>query len=483
MKTLQKGHIICLFLVMYSCVLVAQVTDFKLADYKYRTPLYQSLQLDLDLDQNSISGENKGLNASLDGFISYLKVFSTDKRQHISLSSVFLQPRFGSSKQGDVKNINNGLSGGMRYSTQDRNYKDRYFIETGGAAGANTFGRKAGIKDQATSQNDHHAYLELLAGIGKGRLEYVHDAQAALLILEELYQSGIIKSKVDTETAYRFAQLITNIKKQRILDARRRNIFKLTQVDSFLRVNKIVAQCDARTMAIINDVLFYSFQNDLSGNNNTFEEPLDFDWNRGNYDEGFESTDYGLIPQLESFSDQAFRQHGTVMYARLVPELRYNSFNTKIEKPTGGDSVNKSTYLHVAPGLQLGYEKHRAIDLKWQRNIRAGVRFVYTNYLESKPNANENYLLSQAEVNYEIGYYPNSRSVVEANAGLAFSHYGGSLKTSFITPEVQLNTGYFISYNTVLRASFHVNYMVQTGAVNESRFTQGLRIYLRHYFF
>jgi hypothetical protein len=237
-------------------------------------------------------------------------------------------------------------------------------------------------------------------------------------------------------------------------------------------------------MATINDVLFYSFQNDLSDHVNTFEEPVNFSWTRGSYNEGYEGTDYGLIPQFESLSDQAFRQHGTVMYARVIPELRYNSFNTKIEKLTGNDSVTKSSYLHVAPGIELGYEKHRAIDLKWQRNFRAGVRFVYTNYLVSKPNENSNYPFSRVYANYEIGYYPNSRSVIEGIGGLAISHFGGSeSKSTFITPEVGLNAGYFISYNTVVRASFYANYAVQTGTVNESNFNQGLRVYLRHYFF
>ncbi|MGB8194183.1 MAG: hypothetical protein WCF67_19785, partial [Chitinophagaceae bacterium] len=237
MKLFQKCVIAFLCVLVTSISLRAQVTDFKLSDYKYRTPLYQSLQLDLDLQQSGTKGEeNSGLQASLDGFISYLKVYATDKRQHISLASAFMQPRIGNSKQGDIKNVNNGMSGGLRYSSQDRIYKEKYFIELGGAAGANTSSRKVGQKGQATTNGDRHAYLELNGGIGRGRLEYVHDAQAALLILEDLYASGIIKARVDAETANRFAQLITNIKKQRVLDSRRRTIYKLTQVDSFLRV-------------------------------------------------------------------------------------------------------------------------------------------------------------------------------------------------------------------------------------------------------
>ncbi|MGB8191510.1 MAG: hypothetical protein WCF67_06300, partial [Chitinophagaceae bacterium] len=226
-----------------------------------------------------------------------------------------------------------------------------------------------------------------------------------------------------------------------------------------------------------------SFQNDLSGNMNTFEEPLDFSWNRGNYDEGFESTDFGLIPQIESLSDQAFRQHGTIMYARLIPELRYNNFTDKIERQAGGDSIMKSTYVYVTPGILLGYEKHQAMSLKWQKNYRAALRYMYTNYITSKPNVNENYNVIQADLNYELGYYPTSRSVIEGTAGIEVSRYGGGLKATFITPGVGLNAGYFISYNTVLRASFFANYSVQTGAVKESNLNQGLRIYLRHYFF
>lgn len=484
MKIFQKAITACFCILVISGGLTAQVTDFKLKDYKYRTPVYQSLQLDLDLEESGSTGkENKGMTADLEAFIAHLRVFATDQRQHISTKSGYFNPGFGSSKQGDVKSNNNTLNGGLRYSVQDRRYKPNFFIETGGAAGANSFNRKNGIKGQALTNGDSHAYLELVAGVGKGRLEYVHDAQAALLILEDLYAAGIIKSKVDNETANRFAQLITNIKKQRILDSRRRTIFKLTQVDSFLRVNKLTTQCDARTMAIINDILFYSFQNDLSGNMNEFGDDTEFSWNRGEYDEGFESTDYAFVPQVEIITDQAFRQHGTIMYARFIPELRYNGFRTKQEKPTG-DSVTKSTYVHVAPGIQLGYEKHDAIDLKWQKNYRASLSFIYTKYLESKPNPNPNYHLTQLDLSYELGYYPNSRSVIEGTGSFRFSHYGGTgQNTNFITPGVGLNAGYFVSYNTVLRASFSANYQIQTGSTNESRLAQGLRIFLRHYFF
>jgi hypothetical protein len=464
--------------------LIAQATDFKLSDYKYRTPLYRSLQMDLDLDQSSSSsGENSGVRASMSAYATLLNIFATDKHQHLSLISAFLQPRYGSSKQGDIKNIDNGVGGGVRYARDDRRYKEKYFIETGGAAGGTISSRKNGIKGQATGQTDYHAYIELVGGIGRGRLEYVHDAQAAILILDDLYRSGIIKSKVDAETANRFAQLITNIKKQRVLDSRRRTIYKLTQVDSFLRVNKLITQCDARTMATINDVLFYSFQNDLSDNMNTFEDPVDFSFNRGDYDEGYENTDYAFIPQFEALSDQSFRQQGTVMYARLVPELRYNSFNTKIEKPTG-DSNATSSYLHIAPGAQVGYEKHEAVSLKWQKNYGGSLRFAYIKYLVTKPNINPDYHLSQIAVNYELGYYPNSRSVIEGRAELEYSHYGGKgMKASFITPQLTLNAGYFLSYNTVVRASLFANYMIQAGSINESTLGQGLRIYLRHYFF
>ncbi len=484
MKIFQKALIICLIGLITGGNLLAQVTDFKLSDYKYRTPLYRAMQLDLDLQQSATTGPTSGLNASLSGFLSNLKVYSTDQRQHISLTSVFLQPRIGNSKMGNVKNVNNGMGFGGRYASQDRLFKENYFLEFGGAVGANTSGRKTGIKDQTTATNDSHAYLELFAGVGKGRLEYVHDAQAALLILEELYTSGIVKARVDAETAYRFAQLITNIKKQRVLDYRRRTVFKLTQVDSFLRVNRLITECTPKTMAVINDVLFFAFQNDLSYNTNTFEEPVDFDFNRGRYDEGYESTDYGLIPQIESYSDQSFRQHGTVMYARLIPELRYNGFKTTIERLTGGDSVQKSTYLTFSPGIQVGYEKHKAIDLKWQRNFGAVLRFIHNNYITSKPNVNPNYSLISLGVNYEMGYYPNSRSVIEANAGLDFSRYGGDgMKATFVTPGVGLSAGYFVSYNTVLRASFFADYQIQSGSSNESRLNQGLRFYLRHYFY
>ncbi|HYE54819.1 MAG TPA: hypothetical protein VD996_08255 [Chitinophagaceae bacterium] len=477
MKTLQTLSV----LLLLSYNLYAQVTDFKLADYKYRTPLYEALAMDLDLNQNVAAGA--GFNARLNAQLSHIRSYSTDARQHLSMRSVFLQPQFGGKKDSLAKYIDNALAAGVRYERQDRFFRNNYFLEAGGAIGGNTSSHKAGQKDRAQGEGQYHAYVELIAGVGKGRLEYIHDAQAALLILEDLYASGILRSKVDAATANRFAQLITNIKKRRVLDARRRTIYQLNQVDSFLRANKLIAQCDAQSMAIINDVLFFAFQNDLSGNINTLGDRGNFDWQRTHYNEGYESVDYGLIPQIEPYSDQQFRQHGTIMYARLVPQLRYNLFTNTYPKAAGGDSVVKSSFLLAAPGIEIGYEKHEALSLRWQRGYRGAFQYSYNTYLSAKPYDIENYRIAILNADYNMAYYPNSRTVVEGRLGTTV-WFGDKNTGTAVQPNLRLNSGYFLSYNTVLRAELAVFYnFYPKGSTSPRGIQENLRIFLRHYFF
>ena len=94
-----KSPCIILLFGLVACVPVfAQVTSFKLSDYKYRTPLYRSLQLDLFLHEAALNrndkvgaDDQKSFNYDFDGSIQQNQTIATDERLHQSAWYAYLQ--------------------------------------------------------------------------------------------------------------------------------------------------------------------------------------------------------------------------------------------------------------------------------------------------------------------------------------------------------------------------------------------------------
>lgn len=465
-----------------------QVTTFKISDYIYRAPLYRSLQSDVFLDQSTARRSDKitsdrtnHFSYTFEGSIDQNETIATDTRLRRSSWYGYLLLSGNRSNQNGTKTGQSTQAPGLSYSLEERKYFSSNFIEYGGSAGGHLFSRKNTSQGKPATHRETYASLSPYAGLGRGRLEYVQDAQTALYILNDLYREGMITT-VSADVANELARVISLMKRTRKIDQRRRAIYQLTTIDSFLTAKKIIAHCDAKTSAIINDNLFYGFTNDLSGRDYTYTpdvaHPMDF--TRYRIDEG-EQDEFGWMPFLEPVSDQMFRRHGTIMYARLTPSIKYSDYREKI-----GDSVLNTGFItdnlfYAVPTMELVFEKHNAMNLKFQKNVIAGLRaehnmgkrIVRTSYLSLFGN-------------YVLGYYPNNRTVIEGDAGMQFSlismrNY--KTKSYFVAPGLSVHTGYFVSYNTVLRGSFSLRYGKFFGSDKSSDVQQLLTISLRHYFY
>ncbi len=487
-----NGHVRKIILSLFSVALClqpfAQVTSFKISDYLYRTPLYRSLQFDGYLNQvmagrndKIVTDKANSFNYNLEGSIDQDETIATDTRLRRSSWNGHLMSSGSWNNQNGVKARQTMNAPGLSYGLQERKYVSSKFIEYGGVAYGNLFVTKNTSQGIQRTHRETDVNLTPYVGLGKGRLEYVQDAQTALYILNDLYKEGTIKT-VSADVANELARLITAMKRTRKIDQRNRTIYQLTTIDSFFIAHGVVKQCDAKISAIINDNLFYGFTNDLSGREYTYtrhvSDPQDF--TRYRNDEG-EQEDFGWMPFLEPVSDQMFRKHGTIMYARLSPSFRYSDHQEKT-----GDSVHNTGFItdnlfYAVPTVDLVFEKHNAVDLKYQKNITVLVRADRTIGERVYRSSNISLL-----GNYILGYYPNSRTVIEGNAGLQFSLMSTSnynSKSYFVAPSLRIHTGYFVSYNTVLRGSFTLRYGKFFGSDRSSDFQQFLTISLRHYFY
>ena len=98
-----------------------------------------------------------------------------------------------------------------------------------------------------------------ILGLGKGRIEMVNDAQMALFILNDLENQGLIVNKGSREQQYAFAEVITDINNQRVFDNRRKRIYELQRIDSFIKTSGLSSTTDIRHFTTINDNWIYAF--------------------------------------------------------------------------------------------------------------------------------------------------------------------------------------------------------------------------------
>jgi hypothetical protein len=309
--------------------LTAQVTNFKLSDFKYRTPGFKALGLSL----NSSLSRNQARSSTPGPFYG----------SKVSFNKLGLSPavnfawQYSSNKQQLSLQINEGLSytgtngrdtilkkkisSYQSVASVDflmRHFINRYFVEWG-FTGLYAPSKDGGLKTRAKYYN-----AALTLGAGMGRLEYVSNAQMALYILEDLKKAGKIKNEVSKETAAAFAHFITQIYNKRIFDFRKRRMYEIEKIDSFLVARNMLVSNDTRTFNIISDNWAFAVQPPAIDAAYIYSfDPQAYIYNT----EPFISKISNSLSDrynIDGILNQPGRYSGRQIYCRIMPSLTYN---------------------------------------------------------------------------------------------------------------------------------------------------------------
>lgn len=271
--------------------------------------------------------------------------------------------------------------------------------------------------------------LELPVKIGAGRIENVEDARMAIFILEALQQNSQLSKEVNEEDILLFAEKITQLKNKRHFDSRKRRIYEIQSLDSFMREKGIVNSQNA---------VYYSNLIDNWG--------------------------YAHNPN---------RQAGTRFSMGIAPVLYYNI--------TNNISQQKDSYLSKGIRLMAELKAEKPISLKWQRS--AGGTAVYTrsgNRATTKSSGNGEFITKYTSDNVYIsayggyGFYPDSRSYHEITISPFAGKYWNKLKDS--NPDywenvwnygANLSLGGYIYFSERLYANYSV-YLVYSENKNKT---------------
>jgi hypothetical protein len=468
MLSKQNKIIFSIIAVLIAQNITAQVTDFKLSDFKYRTPGFKALGFTGKTNSSYSTGGGNSGSFELFPQINYLSQQSTDKiQQSLSISAAASYSMIGGNSDKQRR-----LGAGTTVDFLLRQFKDKYFIETGIKGNVNYGSTNYTTQKRKELTNPYS--LQLTLGAGKGRLENVSDAQMALFILDDLKKAGKIKGTVSKEKAAAFASLLTQVYNKRIFDFRKRRMYEMEQINAFLKTNKLIDADDITVFNIISDNWAFAIQpNAIDGVTASGGGTLIIDHLFNNVSDRY---------NLDGIFGQPSRYSGKQLFARLLPAA--NTSND-IKKTITDTTSIKSGNINYGATVQIGYDERKPINMLWQFDKHAVLSYNNSSAKDVFTNLVNKYSGVTADVGVELGYYPNSRTVVRGFGTLAalyrLNNSAGTGKFG-LSPGVRLDANYFVNYNARLTGSFSANYFSKNyGTFSNSvsfNFDLSYRIYI-----
>lgn len=503
------------------------VSDYKLSDFKYRTDGYKLLRLHADFNAlvknaHIDTDPEKRFFIAPSSLLEYAKSLSLDNKQRFLFAQANVGP-FGIDNNSIGTNKTNSSAASISGKITDfhRVYKKNYFFEFGGNLEGGLSSQKTKINDSvAQKYKNTRLGLGINIGAGSGRLENVTDAQTALFILKDLYELGSTKP-VDAAMADKFARFITQLRNGRVFDLRRRTKHQIKAMSVFLKENGVIKTAEADEIGIINDNMYFSFNNDFSvrpyDNHSPYEIgtrqysffrpyngylPDEFNYYFNSGGDIYEYPDYVTefaVQNLQPGADQSPRMAGTKIYARA------RAVNLKAASSFGE---------YNARGIvtQAGIEKHKPVNMHWQKAVSLSIMYLNTKsgtnsylrfYNESIVNtiassqllatANSFHLMGR----YLKGYYPNGRTSIEGvfdfsliNSNFVYQSNAGVKQGNVaVIAQPKIRGTYFLNNNTVIRGGTSVYFYNEFSNKNPARtykarsFQMGLEFSVLHTFF
>ncbi|MCX6190544.1 MAG: hypothetical protein NTW54_13305 [Bacteroidetes bacterium] len=435
----------------------AQVTNYTLSDYKYRTEGLKAIGFSINTGSSLHSGSASLNSGNIASGLIFTKQYSKDDKQ------LTLWNRTGA---GIGKLAGNSNPTQFSFAEQvdwvQRHYKGDNFIEFGSNSMASIY--------NGTYKNKKPVYnlgLNPTMGIGTGRLEYVSNAQMALFILDDLKDAGKIKGIVSNEKVDDFVKLITLLYNDRIFDYRKRRNYEVVQIENYLRTNKIITVSDIEVYNIIADNWNYSIQPSSLESTYFNSGSLQVDYKDAVTDR---INQFGVLGQPRRYAGTQTSLTVDVPSSLTTSNSGLmNGFLNSTSLLIDDSTVKNVLQTNKGIGANLTWERHTPLSLKLQRILSFGAAFgnsvksLNLKYNTNKPDSIYTEKLTGYSVfaRCDYGFYPNSRTVLYASGDL----YAGNSIQRFLGAATL--KGMTISASAFLRAEYFINEQSRLNATVE----------------
>lgn len=433
-----KTSILSLFATFFCLTFAnAQFNSFDLS--KYKTADYTRRMLTFS---GNISGDYRE-NKKDDGYHDYSKNFlsnlqleyssnkNTRKSQQETYINFRLKPNdygFSSESQSTSTFYNysnsrdNRNNSGINFNSANRLYfKPNMFVEINPSGDLDANFNKHETKqtsngntiEDSESKRSLDGNFTLPVRLGVGRLENVEDARMAIFILEDLQKNNQLAKSISDEEILAFATKITQLRNKRHFDSRKRRIYEIQALDSFIRNNGYSGSQDAVYFSSLIDNWGYAY-------------------NPG-------------------------RMAGNRFSIGVGPTIGYSVQNIL------SNEKNSDFYRGYNISFLANFEK--PLSLKWQRSIQ-----LQTGYLKSYQRSTfENSKSSETEnnfntdqiymgLNWGYGFYPDSRSYHSVSFNPTIQKIWIDHENGITTTDLAGNISLWLNGFIYLSERFNINY-------------------------
>jgi len=417
-----------------------------LQQYKFRTPGYSSVVLTANANGGLSGGNGSGSPQylTISPRLEATRIISTDNVLATFNSSVTAGFDYSKYTLATGSQHRTNFNYTLSQSLNQKKYKGYRYFQTG-YSGQLKQALYSATNNYIKKDNAAFSNVSYTIGVGRGRIENVTDAQMADNILLDLKKNNLLTRDFTADEINGLARTITGINTTRLFDFRRKHIFELKQIDSFLSAKGLVKEKNIDYFTTVNDNWFYAFN------------PL--------------------------------RRHGKERFITLTPLLGIDDKKT-IFNTLPADSSFRSFSKFAVVTLTLGIDNARAISLK--RQFNKGLSLI-TSYGYSRDKQTSNTVINEFSASnifssllgyLEWGYFPHTRTSIITTLtnnfqwGYQYSEFNNNTGLSF-------SGNYFISYDTRLFANVNSNFNTARNSVNDFRTTAsasfgfGIQHYIR----
>jgi hypothetical protein len=461
-------------------MLHAQLDTFDLSTYKLPVIQRKALDLTFNLNESSeydeshyeyVSAKPKDSYFNFNNMtkIGYSSYMNNERIQSSQDYAISFAPKINRHVINDsITNKQSVINTGFHIYSYNRIYShNQFFFEPDLLlSGQMQFNKsKNESLNEEESSGYHSIGVEIPLLVGKGRIEQVQDARLAVYILDELQKSGRLSRVPNNQEILELASLISKVSNERYFDYRLHKMYEIEKVDSFLQARAIVTQPDAHYFTVVND-----------------------NW------------DYAASPLRES---------GRRISAGIVPNFSFLYENADYESGAGFDF--KDERFNLGMMARVNYVDTKPLNLKWQRDwsveLNCGYGKLFIKDLLDDTDGNIGSMLFSGQIDYKLGFYPNSRTSISGLMSLNFEQINSKddpgdspatvtteIHKTDIAPSFSLVVDYYISPQLRFSADFYLSYnytnsnekngpMTEYSYDKDNRITQSLSAKLIYSFF
>ena len=281
--------------------------------------------------------------------------------------------------------------------------------------------------DAIQKQNEFIFNLSPRLGIGYGRLENVEDARQAVYIVNALSKRNILTRNLSNEELFELSQQISTVKNKRFLDSRLHLIDEISKVDSFLVERNLLSNTGAAYFTTLYDM-----------------------WQYGD-----------LFP----------RKSGYEISLLAYPYYTYD--NVKYTPEQQNTAINNPHHAFFEANLLFNYEK--PVKLNWQHSVSAGVDAYILQGKTGETDFNSifstDFKMLSAGTSYSLGYYPNTRTNIQATIGQQiWRQIENDFTMTRYTPNFTVSIYYYLSPYLCVAGNFNLYYEHYFNDANSSHF-------------